>query len=176
MVILVSEKDPRAKRYQGAQNKVREGSESSTAETKVTAWAGQTNNGEPDRDSSSLQLLWNSWTLAEFQGNDYKKQPGPQIWSTPDWNRQTDLDMLLPSPQYSHSQSLLTWPHSAHTRRGSGASPELFLLPRMGFPGSREWLQQEWGCSLTLRRLRIKRHHHLGPHAPPSCQGGHAVL
>lgn len=89
---------------------------------------------------------------------------------------QTDLDMLLPSPQYSHSQSLLTWPHSARARRGSGASSELFLLARTGFPGSREWLQQEWGCSLTLRWLRIKRHHHLGPHAPPSCQRGHAVL
>lgn len=70
-------------------------------------WDGKTNNGEPGRDFSSL--LWHSWTLAEFQGNDYKKQPGLQIWSAPDWNRQTDLDILLPSPQYSHSQSLLTW-------------------------------------------------------------------
>lgn len=142
----------------------------------VTAWAGR---GNPTvgklTHPSSLQLLWNSWTLAESRGNDCKQQPGP--WAVPGEPQSgTDRCGLLFSPQCSHSQPLLTWPRSARSRRGSGASPELLLLPRMGFPGSREWLQQEWGCSLTLRRLRIKRHHHLGPHAPPPRQRGHAVL
>lgn len=92
MVILVSEKDPRAKRSQGAQREVREGSESSNCRDKgdgdCLGWEGKTNSEEPDRFQLSA-APWGSWTLAEFQGNGYKKQPGPQaVPAEPDRDRQ----------------------------------------------------------------------------------------
>lgn len=116
MVILVSEEDPRAKSSQGAQSKVREGSESRNCRDKgdgdCLGWERKSSSGEPDRHPSSLQLLWNSWTLVESQGNDCKKQPGP--WAVPaEPQSGTDscghapvLTLVQPLPAPSNAASL----------------------------------------------------------------------
>lgn len=52
--------------------------------------------------------------LAESQENDYKSSQAHRLSLESPRVGQTELDMLLPSPQHSHSQPLLTRPLCLH--------------------------------------------------------------
>lgn len=96
MVILVSEKDPRAKKSQGARRKVREGSESSNCRDKgdgdCLGWEGKTNSEEPERDSSSCGAA------GHWQSSKGMTTRGSQAHRLSLEEPQTDLAMLCPHP------------------------------------------------------------------------------